>query len=158
MTLTRKIHFTPGYDKRPKSPGDINYGIHGGHFEFIVSGPRGVIDFSLNTNWFPTSVEEEWNSILEMTKNRSGAFGWSCVAHSKTPFPPEGEWDTDCNSPSQFKCGWLGDVPCYCKGTGYEFPRKLFTLLCNEGDEALWLALEKHYHEVYDSLHEHYEI
>lgn len=128
----RQFRFTPGYDKRPKSPNDPNYGIHPAHLGFVLISPARdlAVEFGVSTGWFPSSVERDWDNIIWSTKN-SSACGWGVDFHYHTR---QNEYE------ELRKCDLIGQ--CY-GGYSYMLAREWFRSLCDDGEDAIWKLLEE---------------
>ncbi|MCY0864876.1 MAG: hypothetical protein OWQ57_07995, partial [Sulfobacillus sp.] len=57
--LTRRVKFTPGYDRRHPNP-SLDGGVHGMEIRFILSGPKGAVTFLLYTDWLPETTAKEY--------------------------------------------------------------------------------------------------
>lgn len=137
--LKREMVIRPAYDKRPK------YGIHGVEMAWYVRGAKGVIQFLLYTNWFLPEVQEELDA-----KPRSDPRFTHLSCH---PMPA----DIGYHSPKPMydgqemfseECVILGGV-CYYDGSGLN-AKRFYDLMVREGGEALWLALEQEYREIFE--------
>jgi len=154
MKLTREITFRPAYDKRPKNPGEPNYGIHGGDMTWYVKGSKGVIQFVVHTNWYLPHVAKE---LSESVLLRPSYFTTSeIIAYTFQPHAVElgyhakrrqyegQEKRKDCHL---FKNG------CYYDGSGLN-AEPVLKLLIEQGSDAVWARLEKEYYERFDYLPE----
>ena len=137
MELKREIKFYPAFDKRDKDP-KKNYGIHGVNLTFYVKGPLGVVQFVIFTNWQVPQVQKEFkNKEAFLSQPIPADLGY----HSYKPMY-EGQ------DVMEHDCPILGGKPCYYDGSGLN-AQPMFDLLCEQGDEALWEALEKYYHQTF---------
>jgi hypothetical protein len=131
--------WTPGYDIRPKNPGDKNYGIHGAELKFVLIGPKGAIQFQIYTNWMPRSARH---------RERSGPY---CLVEPMAAdlgyhsFEPRHEDQR----PMSESCEYLDGKPCYYDGSGLN-AQDPFDILCEDGDEAMWAFLERYYEATFN--------
>jgi len=155
MKLTREITFRPAYDKRPKNPGEPNYGIHGADMTWYVKGAKGVIQFVVHTNWYLPHVGVELaHSIIDtpprwLTKPQSILSSFQPQAadlgyHAKRRQYKGQEKRKDCH---------LLKNGCYYDGSGLN-AEPVLKLLIGQGSDAVWARLEKEYYERFDYLPE----
>ncbi len=126
--FTRRIEFTPAYDKRSTIPGE-NYGIQGLGMKFLLTGPRGVIRFVVYTMWHlkhvRESIEPSWPIAADISY------------HSPVP-------THDGQMPVTSECRYLNNRPCY-----YDCSlctEQILEILIEHGEGAMWRELEKQYH------------
>lgn len=141
----REIVFRPAWDKRSNDP-KKNYGIHGVEMLWLLKGPNGVIQWLVYTNWHLDHVERELDG------KSSGRFPHlSCH-----PQPA----DLGYHSPVKMydgqevmtqSCEHLGGKPCYYDGSGLNAV-PIFTLLKEQGSEAVWRELEAYYFSTFGQL------
>ena len=138
--FTRKIEFTPAYDKRNPDP-HKNYGIHGVNMRFLLFGDSGVIQFVIYTNWHLPHVQRE----LELKQN-AGLYLSPMPAdvgyHSPKPL-------YDGQTPISDHCEYLNGAPCYYGGSGL-YAEEVFEVFVTDGEEAMWKLLEESYHRWLD--------
>jgi hypothetical protein len=135
----RKTEWTPAFDKRDPDP-KKNYGIHGVEIRFLVGNEDGVVQFLLFTNWMLKHVQEEHRE----------QHGYSCLM---APIPA----DLGYHSPTiQYEgqtsvgpCPYLNGRECYYDGSGLNAER-IYWLLVEGGDEAMWKELENYHAELFD--------
>lgn len=139
MEFTRKIEFTPAFDKRHSDPSK-NYGVHGVNMKFVLVGPEAAVQFLLYTNWHLPHVQEEMDS-----KHLSNIFphllchpqpadlGYHCL------YPQyEGQ------NPISQNCEYLDGKPCYYDGSTLNAER-VYETLVSEGEEPVWEILKERY-------------
>lgn len=132
--LERKVEFIAGYDKRHTDP-KKDYGVHGVDIVFSVKGKHGAISLIICTNWYPTHCRD-----YPLVKNGMIFFPMAADIgyHSYTP---QRDWQT---KPSQEKCRFLDNKPCYYDGSALR-ANDFFDILTDKGEDALWKELEKEY-------------
>lgn len=143
MTLTRMLEqqmpdgsvrwmdFAPAWDKKPKKPGDPNYGVYGAEITFGISRGRLTCTFMLMTDWMLPHVIEDWRRRgLDKQKPYDGL--GSIDIHS-----PVSTWEDD--TPIK-DCKYTGGK-CYCSGSSLA-ARDLFQKWITEGPEVVWKELE----------------
>jgi hypothetical protein len=153
MNLTRKIIFTPAWDKTDPDPSK-NCGVHGMELIFTLSGPEGGVTFTIYTNWMLPHVQakhdellpgyikagDDWLSERPKTHNMMHLFHKPQPAtityHSKKP-------TYDGQKSTQNDCKITGG-PCYCDGSGLA-AQELFTKFVAEGEDAVWRELTEWY-------------
>ena len=136
MKLKRDIVISPAYDKRSSIPGK-NYGIHNAEIRFLLTGPKGVVQFVASTGWDLPHVAQE----LEANhKYKSKAWGTDLGYHSRKP-RYEGQL-------AMGDCPYLGGKPCYYDGSTLN-AELVFNLMVSEGHEAVWKRLEDYYNELF---------
>ena len=170
MNTERILEFEPAFDKRHPDP-DKNYGIHGVTMRFVVKGPLGAVQFVLYTNWQLPHVraEQERRGCGQYCLNK--AMPADLGYHSPKPMyegdTPMGatrvEWEDNDGSIPGFDvakvpksyptgtftpCEYLDGAPCYYDGSGLNAER-IFDVLCAEGDDGVWRALEEYYAETF---------
>lgn len=138
MRLERRVLFKPAYDKRGSG-----YGIHGVEMIFLLSGPKGAIQFVVFTHWHLPHVAKEmrenasnWNaSVIEcLFQPMAADMGY----HSPRPMYED-------QSPISESCPYVpGGGKCYYDGSSLN-AEPIFNLLVREGDEAVWKQLEGEY-------------
>lgn len=144
--LQRHTVFTPGFDRRNPDPSK-DYGISGGKFIFVVSGPLGAVHFVLGMNLYPASAIDHLvrhhNNNASALMGTFGPMGFDVGYHSPVP-------RYDDQSVSSDACEWLGGRPCYSDGSGLradEWKNKFL----DGGTEWLWPALEQEYRDRFDT-------
>lgn len=121
----REIKFIPG---KPYREG---YGRIDARLMFILHGPRGIVEFSIHTGWYPeTDQNNEWRSFQPQAKSLN--WHWPVPLHGEMIGPDE--------------CPYLPGG-CYWDG-GVMIANKRLDLLMIDGEEALWRDLE----DLHDSL------
>jgi len=136
----RIIKFTPAFDKRSSDP-KKNYGIRGVNLGFYLKGEKGTIQFIIYTNWFLPHVMKELKHDTT----------WKYDDGVWCPFKPLPA-DVGYHSPvplyegqtiNYHDCEWTGGA-CYYDGSGLN-AKRVFEILCKEGDEGVWKELEREY-------------
>ena len=140
MTLERIVKVRAAYDKRPKKPGDPDYGIHGAELVFGLKGEAGAVQFVIYTNWYLPHVADE----LEHKGNAALFFKPMPADVGYHSPKPTYEGQTQ----SAEACEWLDGKPCYYDGSGMH-AEELFTLMVAEGHEAMWKHLEEYYLSIF---------
>ena len=143
--LKQEVCFRPGFDRRQDESGK-NYGINGGMFLFVVSGPEGAISFSISPNFFPKSALDH---IASVNRNNAaecfkywGPRGVYVCCHALTPQYEDHEI-------SDGPCDWLeGKQHCYCDGS-YTRADEWMDEFMIKGTKWLWPALEAEYAEQF---------
>ena len=142
----RIVEFIPAYDKRHTDPAK-NYGIGGVKIRFLLKGPEGAVQFLMGTGWYLPHVAKE---LRERNRDPDGI---------RIFFEPKG-WDVGYHSPTpryegQERMGEPGECPlvppgspCYYDGSGLAAEPVLDRLI-HFGHEAVWLALETRYDELF---------
>lgn len=144
--MIKEIKFTPAYDKRPKKPGDPQYGIHGVTIWFYLKGELGAVQFSLYTNWQLPHVQAEFDAK---------------PPHSQFPYMFHEPMPTDLgfHSPKPLyegqtkmsdDCELLGGT-CYYDGSSLN-AIPVFDRLRAEGDSGVWAALGEYYTATFGEL------
>jgi hypothetical protein len=140
--LERIVEFTPAFDKRDPNPRK-NYGIYGVELRFVVKGGAGAVQFLIFTNWHLPKVRESMvNRKYHHATDLEVLFSPVPVGvsyHSKFPRYPDQEISTK-------ECEYCGGQPCYFDGSSLN-AEKVFSLLVEKGDEAVWEFLEEYYNE-----------
>jgi hypothetical protein len=136
----REIEWTPAFDKRHTDP-QKNYGIHGVNMKWLLTGPKGVIQFMVYTNWHLPHVRREREERVSdhyLCQPIPADVGY----HSPTPMH-EGE------KPCTESCPYLGGKPCYYDGSGMAAV-ELFDVLVTKGGEAVWEEMEDTYRSCFE--------
>lgn len=144
MTLERKFVVTPAYDKR-----DEGYGQGCATMWFYVIGPKGAVQFSCMTGWYPHVIKKttltDWSDWAELWVRDLGPHDKSLPSdlgyHSPIPM-------YDGQSLISNKCDVLHG-PCYYDGSGLN-ANKPFSILVHEGSDRLWEFLEMYYHDTFE--------
>lgn len=137
----RIVEFNGAWDKRPKKPGDPNYGVHGMEIRFVLKGDKGAIQFVLFTNWQLPEVAD-WHASMRHYLHESdrGRRQWPMAAdvgyHARSPRYEE---QTVC----QDECPYIGG-PCYYDGSGLLADEWWPEFLAG-GTEWLWPKMEERY-------------
>lgn len=140
--LERIVEFTPAFDKRDPDP-KKNYGVHGVDLRFVVKGDAGAVQFLIFTNWYLPHVHEsivnrKYHHATDLD-NLFSPVPAGISYHSKLPRDPEQE-------PSTEACEYCDGQPCYFDGSILN-AEKVFSLLVEKGDEAVWEFLEEYYND-----------
>lgn len=123
--FTRKIEFTPAFDKRHRDPAK-DYGIGAVTMRFVLIGPAGAVHWLMSTGWYLPGLGRE----------PSPPEGWDLGYHSPVPLR-EGQHKRD-------DCPYLDGAPCYSDGSALNAEPVLGLFLAG-GDEAVWRELERYY-------------
>ena len=158
--FTQKIEFLPAWDKRSSDP-KHNYGVHGVEIRWYLTGPKGIVQFVIYSNWMlPKVAAEHRLSTIEDIK--TGAYtkaedagrllrvlyepmGADVGYHSPKPMFEDQTDRMDC---PLLKAADLGDK-CYHDGSGLA-ALDMMDVLIKEGGEAVWKKLEEYYHRTFD--------
>lgn len=145
MKLERIIYFTPAYDKRPKAPGDPNYGIHGVTMSWYVTGGGQAVQFVTHTNWQLPEVQEELDAkvSLQFPHLSCHPLPTDVGYHSSQPLY-KGQ------TPIEADCKWTKG-PCYYNGSSL-YAQNIFEILVREGHEAVWKKLEEEFWNAWPEL------
>lgn len=145
--LIRDFKVRPGYDKRSSDPSK-NYGIGCAIMTWYVKGPKGAVQFSLMTGWYPHIIKkttfDDWSDWAEMSvtmKPNDAPTPADLGYHSPVPMY-EGQTLMDEECP-------ILKGPCYYDGSGLN-AYKPFSILVHEGGDRLWEFLEHYYRETFD--------
>ena len=143
--LERKIMFTPAYDKRDPNPSK-NYGIHGVEMRWLVTGPKGAIQFVLSTNWHLKAVQEELDERLDRRFPHLSCHPMPMDLGYHSPVPMyEGQ------TCIEKECEFLGGKPCYYDGSTLN-AEKPYWILVEKGGDALWEYLEGYYRYRFEEV------
>ena len=129
------VEFLPAFDKRSDDP-KKNYGIHGVELRMVLKGDAGAVQFLLYTNWQLPHVSEELKGNTLFDRPLPADLGY----HSKTPMYEGQECRNDCQ--------YLDGHDCYYDGSSLDADR-IFKVLCAEGSDGVWRALEAYYNDVF---------
>ena len=125
----RAVAFEPGYnDTEPN-----RYGRHGMQIRFILTGPLGAIQFLIFlSDWTPGTIS---------FGSAPGSLGSMAVdlGHHWSKPTYEGE--------VRRQCEYLPGGECYYDGSSLA-AEKPFRVLVEDGPEAMWALLRKHYEAV----------
>lgn len=138
--LERTVKIRPAYDKRDKDP-NKNYGICAAHMFFYVKGEKGVVQFSLLTNWNLPHVQKELDRKTDLPRLLSRPMPADLGYHSPTPMY-EGQ--------TQMPCDLLPEGKCYYDGSGLR-AYDVFKQLLEKGDEGVWEMLESEYRCLFEN-------
>lgn len=126
--ISRWVDCAAAYD-RPNRGGICN-----AIMLFHLRGPEGALSLQIRTDWY-------LNRTLDRTQGaiRSKAGGFWLICHS--PYPLESD------DAHRDYCDVIGGE-CYSSDSALE-SEKYFTILVEQGMDALWIALEEYYDEVF---------
>lgn len=129
--MTREIRFSPAWDERTPDP-RTNRGIHGVDMWWYLTGPKGVIQFGLSTNWYlPQSQQSPQNPLP-----------FDLGYHSPGPMH-------ECQT--AMDCHLLPGGRCYYDGSTLNaYP--VYEILLREGSEGVWKFLEGHYKAIFETV------
>lgn len=133
MAFERRVQFAAAYDKRPKKPGDPNYGIHGVDMLMHLIGSKGAITFRVMTGWDLPHVVEEFKA-----KGRYPLSAGANVSYH-SPVPVNDYHDPEAGA----ECDVLACGKCW-GDSSYLAGDEFFKVLIAEGD-AVWSKLEQEY-------------
>ena len=135
MTFEHIIEWSPAYNHVPDGKGR-----HCVEVRFVLKGEKAAIQFLLMTGWNhssdrrPDHMIECPDGVLRPEHIR--AMPADIGYHAREP-QYEGQH-------SQDDCRYLNGAPCYYDGSGTR-AEHFFTILTDEGGEALWKSLEDEY-------------
>jgi hypothetical protein len=132
--LKRSVEVYPAYDKRDSDP-KKNYGIGSATLKFLLSGPKGTIQFAILTGWHLPHVEKE----LKRKGHTVEPMGLDLGYHAHTQ-QYEGQ------EVMKGDCEYLGG-PCYYDGTSLG-AETLFQTLLEKGMEAVWAKMQERYENL----------
>ncbi len=139
MSLNRRTIWHPAWDHRKDGRGQ-----HGVELIFLVTGPKGAVQFLLYTNWMRIDNGAANGRLLPIFQsNAMNPMPADRGYHSLVPMYEGQPWRED--------CPYLGGKPCYYDGSGLN-SEALFVTLVNDGDDAMWTALEEYYHSTFDQV------
>ena len=141
--LERIIRFYPAYDKRHPAPSK-NYGIHGVNLLFVLKGKEGAVQFLIFTNWHLSHVQKELDAKLDSQFPHLSCHPLPADLGYHSPKPTY-DGQTVCFD----SCEWLDGQPCYYDGSGLA-AEKIYNILVEKGDEAVWKELEKYYSKTFE--------
>jgi len=142
--LEHIVHTRAPYNKVHADP-KKNYGVGSMIVWFIVKGPKGAVQFQLNTGGYLESVVQKWHDTDQETFSNGRVMsgylqGWDLGYHSPKPKYKD-------QSPMG-KCDVLPDK-CYYDGSSLNAEEPLAIYLSG-GDKALWEYLETYYCETFE--------
>lgn len=150
MSRTHIVKFNSGYDcvnfecvynsERCYPGSGGSHGKHGLEIEFIVKGKKGAVWFVLYTGWFPQSISEEENSIVDWGRNK--VLPVDLGYHSKIPQYKGQE-------PTNQSCELCDGQMCFYDGSAINAQDAMYTLV-NGGDVKLWEFLESYYNNIFN--------
>lgn len=146
--LKRHCEFIPGFDKRHPDP-QKNYGINGGKFLFVVSGPLGAVHFVMGVPFYPQSamdhlIQHYGNDGYKLADSLK-PMGYDVGYHAHAA-------QYENQGVSQQECEWLDGKPCYSDGSALR-ASEWADLFLKGGTEWLWPALEAEYHDRFTQGH-----
>lgn len=137
--------FTPAYDKRPKNPGDPNYGIGSVRITFVVKGPQGAVQFVLYTDWYLPAQQHD--PVLGpklmgtgLGLNRLRPMGVDVGYHAYKPHYED--------QSTMGPCEFLDGANCYYDGSGLRADDWVDKVLLPKGSDGVWEALEDEYDAI----------
>lgn len=146
--IGRTVHFEPGFDFIVNGPRDkAKFGRHGLSIRFLYKGDKGAIQFLVYTHWLPminTGKEglDWWKPTYESHMEPMAA---DISYHSPVPLR---DWQKE-EEPTMKECSFLEGKPCYSDGSTLNADR-YFAILRNDGEEALWAAMEEYYQDTFE--------
>ena len=143
--MTRRIDFSPAFDRRHDDP-KKNYGIHGVEMRWYLIGDKGAVQFVVFTNWMLPEVQTE----IDYKPVTSG--GGRHTLHK--PMPADVGYHTlepqyEGQEPYG-ECNLLDGKVCYYDGSGLA-AEPMFEKLLRGGHEAVWAEMEKLYRVYIDA-------
>ncbi len=153
--MEQKILFLPAWDKRDPDPSK-NLGINSLSILFQLIGKDGIIEFELDTNWYPEHVMAERLEIIKR-KIEENEEAWLirgffepdpvdlCYYSLSRISKDDVYFETGCRHV-------FDGLPCYFgyRLIGNELPwEAAYQKLIEKGNEALWEYLENYYHEIF---------
>ncbi|SMC08042.1 hypothetical protein SAMN00768000_3612 [Sulfobacillus thermosulfidooxidans DSM 9293] len=136
--LQHQITFLPGYDGRHPDPAH-NQGVDGMEIRFTVSGPKGLVYFALDTQWYPLSAVQDHYDPTRWAEQPYQARSLEIGYHACVPQHPYHRAHPDCD--------FLAGQSCYSE-IFYRSARSLYWVFVHEGEPAIWRELEHHYHQL----------
>jgi hypothetical protein len=151
----RQIDFERGHDCirfeciddspncRPGAGG--SHGINGLRIRFLLKGPRGAVQFNVNTGWLPQRADASRIGVRNIES-------WNPIASKYYPLPTDLGYHSKKQQyegqESMGPCEVLGGKNCYYDGSGLNAIDAMYTLV-NGGDKALWRFLEDYYNHIF---------
>lgn len=126
----RGVEFLTGYDKRGAIP---DCGVAAMEIKFLLKGPKAVIQFAIYTDWYPKSAQPR-NKTFE-TDILPAAYD---IGYHTEIKQYEGQEHIS------ESCDYLDGKPCYYDGSSLQ-AEPIRDRFINEGIDAVWEELEKHY-------------
>lgn len=133
MSFEHRVQFIAAFDKRPKQPGDPNYGVHGVEIRFGLIGELGAVSWVLFTGWMLPEIEGPSHRPI------AAGVCW----HGRMPSEPN-------ERPNIIDCEYLNG-PCYDAGVTF-LSDDVFEALTREGEAGVWRVLEEKYHQQFDRV------
>ncbi len=136
--LQHRIEFLPGYDGRhpdPTHPQDVD----GMEIRFTVSGPKGLVYFALDTQWYPLSVVQDHYDPTRWAEQPYQARPLEIGYHAVTPQHPSHR--------AHPACELLAGRPCYAE-IFYRPARALYWAFIHAGESAVWRELDNRYQQL----------
>jgi hypothetical protein len=137
--LARRISFKPAWD-RTNDPSGKNYGVHGVDMEFVLTGPKGAINFLVYTGWHLPSVWNSWRSRGLPTHDYQLCDGAMICYHARKRTGHEDRESEECE--------YL-DGKCY-SGCWYSAAGALFWEFVEKGEDVVWAELTRRYEAVFN--------
>ena len=139
--FTRRIDFTPSFDKRNPKPSQ-NYGIGSMRIRFVLIGAKGAVQWMIGTEWFVASAREHLRKFDHMHKidEMRRPQGYDLGYHAYKPvYEGQSQMD-DCD---------ILNGPCFYDGSGLN-AELLIEPFLSQGEEYLWPALEAYYAHTFN--------
>jgi hypothetical protein len=151
--MRRTIQFDVGYDHRafPEECGGGGHGQHGMTMGFLLQGPHGVVQWSVNMpNWVPGNVvhggvPSEFLSAVPAYPQISDLYADSLGYHSPTPLH---EWQKDYGRDD---CMMLPDGICFYDESSLNAEPMLEAFLAH-GPHAVWALLGDYYASTFTAV------
>lgn len=141
----RIVDVKSAFDRRPKKPGDPDYGIGAVTIFFVLKGDAGVVQFVIGTDWYLEAIQAEidaktraWDSANPPRRHNVRPNGWDVGYHSPKPMYEGQRIITE-------KCPYLNYSSCYYDGSGLRADEWVRTILLPQGSDGIWKALESEY-------------
>ena len=149
-SLLRFFEFLPAYrrwDQLEDKP-DVFPGMK---MRFAVAGKKGVVSFTIATEWYTRPVVEwyqEWRA-----QNGSAGASWSFHLYQAIPvglgyhtFTPQ-----YLHHPAHSNCEFLKEATCYCD-TSFREAKTVYWDFVDRGESMVWTALEARVNQTLQAL------
>lgn len=153
----REVRFESGYDHREgaptRDPDKGNVGCSGLSIRFLLHGPAATVQFVMYTDWLPSDVVDGgWGRRVD--RKREWATGTRYSGHGCAdlyPMATDLGYHADAaqyDDQDTLACD-VREGDCFYDGSGLR-AESVMAALFEEGDRAVWAALETEYAERFE--------